>query len=162
MKLVETYFGSNVNVDTHLIDRTKSFRKLPVFGCKSDKVDFQWPSIQELVELAPHGLCSLVWKEYSYCSNQYIAGIQLKFSNGVSSPLFMAKNVPTSGLKETTFSQSVRRIASDSDYNVIQQLAFIDENGNRLVNIKLPTKNPCVEVGLKEGEEIVGVYGYKN
>jgi len=40
---LQKYFG-NAPVNLDLLAQTKTFRKLPVFGCSSDKPDFEWPT----------------------------------------------------------------------------------------------------------------------
>ena len=79
-----------------LQETAKTMRRLDMFG--NGKCDFEFPSAFDVMSMPVDQearLVALDWKEDS----GGIAAIQLRFSNGITSPLFTAQNISSQGLK---------------------------------------------------------------
>jgi hypothetical protein len=60
-------------------------------------------------------------------------------------------------MDEMLISPSIRKI-----YGGIEEIVFKDQNGKPLSKIGLCSDRYKIEVGLKEGEKIIGVHGTKD
>ena len=91
--------GFNRKID---LDKTaKTIRKTTLFGLSDRAIDFEW-SLKDIIKVEqkkPIKLCGFTWKELKIDTGSYICGLQLLFSDGFSSPLFLAINTDVNDLK---------------------------------------------------------------
>ena len=94
-----------------LDESLKTIRKMQLFGISNWKTDFEW-SIKDEIKALPEThaikLCGFNWKECKYEGYgkfACISALQLLFSNGMKSPLFLAKNIRGDYLQKVDFDQ---------------------------------------------------------
>jgi hypothetical protein len=74
-------------------DNIKTMRYLPLFGITGKPVNFRYPTdadIRAMPKDKPIEAVKLCWKPSTNFS--YIGGLQVTYSNGVASPVFLAKD----------------------------------------------------------------------
>ena len=87
----------------------KTLRELPLFGYNKEPVDFRHPKIEDLQAMPkdkPIQAIALKWKLYKYC----IGGIQVMYSNGCNSPVFLGKKQAADNLQEIKITTEVKKI----------------------------------------------------
>ena len=142
-----------------------SIRKLPKMGSVYDKIDFEWPKREDLLEMLKTGLTfkvkSFSFKESTYCSDRFGA-IQVNLTNGKSSPVFTAVDQSPSGLKTINIPDSslIRKVVGRSID--IGRVEFYDDKGNEIAGLRTDDSgsNESGTGTLNEGEEVIGLYGY--
>lgn len=78
-----------------------SMRKLPAFGMKGVKIEFEWPTERDLLAMPkgkPFSVLKLKWKR-SRMHEQSIGAIQVILGNGQRSPVFCAKDNDEKGMQ---------------------------------------------------------------
>lgn len=84
-------------------------RRLPLFGNSDCRVDFKYPTKYDLKAFpkdTPIKATGLNWKK----QDDNIVGIQLIFSNGMKSPLFLGRNQNDDDLLSIEINSKVNRI----------------------------------------------------
>ena len=78
--------------------------------------------------------------------------------------MFIAKDIKSENLKYIKFDESIaiRTIHGDSDTYHMKKVHFRDNEDKIIVKIEAFNNNPGQEMHLKDGEDIIGVYGHKN
>ena len=140
-------------------------RKLPKMGNKHEKIDFEWPKREDLLEMLKERQSFKV-KSFSFkkCtpSCTRFGAIQVNLTNGKSSPVFTAVDQSPSGLKTINIPDSslIRKVVGRSID--IGRVEFYDDKGKFIACLKTDYSG-SYESGtgtLNEGEEIIGLYGY--
>ena len=70
-------------------------RDLPLFGYTVKPVNFRYPTDADLRAMPkdkPIEAVKLSWKPSNSYNSSYIGALQVTYSNGVSSPVFLAKD----------------------------------------------------------------------
>ncbi len=74
-------------------DNIKTMRELPLFGNTANPVNFRYPIDADLRAMPkdnPIEAVKLSWKPST--NSNYVGALQVTYSNGVASPVFLAKN----------------------------------------------------------------------
>lgn len=92
-----------------------------------------------------------------------IAGFQLIFSNGLQSPLFLADGTNANNLKSVDVAQDwpVTTIKGDSAKKWVKFIQFCGPDGRMLASMVAQQSNQGQSMELRNGEEIIGLYGHK-
>lgn len=83
-----------------------------MFGKNTEAVDFKWPSAADLLKMPtnqPIKALKIRWKPNSSQSN-FIGGVQLVFSNGHYSPVFLCKKQEDSDMRESIITSNIRKL----------------------------------------------------
>ena len=94
-------------------------QKLPNFGqqLKDSEITFEWPKladIQQLILTEPLRLTSVLT---DFSRNSELNGIQLKFSNGIESPLFGQKSDSDKTTEKEITGRNIRQISTRTRLN---------------------------------------------
>ena len=93
-------------------DNIKTMRDLPEFGYTGSGVNFRFPTDADLRAMPkdkPIQAVKLCWKPSS--NNYYHVGaLQVIYSNGVASPVFLAKEQDANGLQTVVLNEQVKKI----------------------------------------------------
>jgi hypothetical protein len=140
-----------------------SMRDLPYTCIQSEKPeDFRWPRREDLMKMIQDGdvrACMLKWKKSK--TYQGIAAVQIVLSNGKNSPVFLGKNQTEDGMNEMVLDSRVRKLQGTKGAWPCQ-LTLFDKDDAVISKIELNNNNLGEKQVLKEGEEIIGMYGHKN
>ena len=105
----------------------KTLRRLERFGFKKDNIDFEWPTKADVEADAfrknkPIKLSGFVFKAVDTNQGRSISALQLLFSNGLRSPLFLTKGETKDDLTQVNLDVSapIASIKSDNAENVIR------------------------------------------
>jgi hypothetical protein len=94
---LEGAFSRQANIvvkRSKLEDAVKTLRKLPLFGYVSHAVDYEYPTAEDLLKMPadkPISITLFRFKESTYSPSKRIGAIQVVYSNGQSSPVFVAQ-----------------------------------------------------------------------
>ena len=103
----------------------------------------------------------LKWKVSNACGS-YFGGIQVILSNGVASPLFLAKDQNSDNLQEIKINSDNTQIRGTYNSTILLSVHFLAKNGGEISKILPNTSTTNIDIDLAEGEEIIGVYGIKD
>ena len=98
----------------------------------------------------------LKWK----ANGTILSGIQVILSNGVSSPLFLAKDQNSDNLQEIKINSDITKIRGTYNSTPMYSVHFLAKNGGEISKMQ-PGTTTNIDIDLGEGEEIIGVYGIK-
>ena len=104
------------------------------------------------------------WKKCD-SDKKNIAAIQVILSNGITSPLFLARNATTSNIERVniTNKQRIEKIKGQQGMNgSVSEVYFYEKDGSLITQMVADVVGGYDLATLDEGEEIVGVYGTKN
>lgn len=139
----------------------KTWRKLPLFGNEKEKVDFTWPTQDELLKFPadkPIQETKLKWKA-SQAALQCLGGFQIILSNGLSSPAFMHSSTNSTNMNEVVLTNNIKKLGGTKGDLGIREVIFQDAEGKNIGRIFTANSNFGPDQELEEGEEIVGIYG---
>jgi hypothetical protein len=137
----------------------------PLANSVPNKIDFEWPTQDDAEDLPSDNPIKLVGFKFKEDEKvRAICALQLLFSNGSSSPLFLAKRVKGDNLKRVDLDQRepVQSIRGDAPPMWIKQIYFLDSKGKQLAKLFSSADNDGQVFELNPGEEVIGVYGNKN
>ena len=132
--------NSKQDFDGAILKSMQTINKLYVFGTKhKERIDFYWPEEKDIWtfrDAMTARINAISWKRRSLGTR--IGALQIHFSDGTSSPIFLAKNETEDNLTRTDIPSS--RIHSIKalvcDQQDINQLHFIDEAGKEIASVE--------------------------
>ena len=104
------------------------------------------------------------WKR-SDSDGKTFAGIQIVFSNGSSSPLFLARNTSANNLQWVSLAsdQQVRKIkGQQGQHTNVNEVYFYDKDDKLITQMVSSIVGGYDVQTIEEGEELIGVYSTKN
>jgi hypothetical protein len=151
----------------NIAESLKTIRKLEAFGQSESPPDFEWPRPQDLEAFPTQEAIRLVGLEYKEIDcEKYkgIGGLQLIFTSGIKSPVFLAQGahqLQTPMIKANyDATAKVMTIRGDVKGFVVKQLYFHAVDGKEIARIFTFKDNDTQARQLQEGEEIIGFYGH--
>ena len=98
----------HIQREDELVSAAISLRKLPKWGCVFDQIDFEWPTQEDLLRMPKDKPIKVESIQYKPCKqyNYLFGAIQVTLSNGVSSPVFTARQQDDSNFKAVNITNS--------------------------------------------------------
>jgi hypothetical protein len=121
------------------LDRIKTMRDLPEFGKTEKPINFRYPTDADLRAMPkdkPIEAIKLNWKPSSKNSS-CIGAMQVIYSNGHASPVFLGKNEDANNLRTIALNSQIKKIRGTSSVNgfYVCNIHFQDKNGKEISKI---------------------------
>ena len=130
-----------------------------------DKIDFRWTIQEEYEKLGLNKLVKLqeikLAGDGCFGGSHSVVGIQLLFTEGISSPLFesLIKLAPVSHKIDLT--KQITHITVGEQGSLLNKLMILDDNDTQLVKWELRSYANDKTQKLSANEAIIGLYGVK-
>ena len=139
--------------------------KLEAFGDKTLPIQYEWPTKEIMMYLPLSKKIKL--NQFAYKikddSNNGLSGIQLRFTNGVTSRLFESPHGRKDKLrkgKHTRFdvSEEIRKVSMKVNGKYLNGLRLINRSGGNVLDLSFYNDGKWIKRDIPEGKEIIGIY----
>ena len=100
--------------------------------------------------------------------NGGFCAIQVVLSNGIESPVFVAKGSTADNMIDAPINANIERITGATKNSQVREIVFKDKNGKQLSEMysfdfyrSAAGQMLTTDQDLKQGEQIIGVHGFK-
>jgi hypothetical protein len=139
-------------------------RNLPRFGQTGNAANFRYPTdadLRAMPKSIPIEAIKLNWKPSS-ADISVLGAIQVIYSNGFASPVFLAKDQNADGLQTVVLNSQIKKIRGTANGNRMANIHFLNKNGNETTRIQTRERPFAPDQILADDEEIIGIYGDKD